>query len=154
MQYLSFNTRFIPYKHIVIYGMAITNIFLFSFTMYLLFTDNINLSKTSYFFGYILTYLYIVVSSNHLFHLFISKTLSFDNKYLYIWKGKKRVQKICLCCVSRISRRYHFFYVISFKETCNANNNDVYFFISPNPPFTTPDNVKQFIKLINYEKYN
>ena len=77
-------------------------------------------------------------------------TVKFDRNYLYIIKNKNVYQKVGLSTISKISRKFYFFYLIVIRKD-NVKRN-VYIFISPNPSFTTPVVVKELIKLMHNEK--
>jgi len=148
MYNLSFHFYSFWIKYLIIISSFLVNVFLLSYIVFCVYmVESVDINFMS---GLLIIGLYIFTSSIYDYYLLISMTVKFDRNYLYIIKNKNVYQKVGLSTISKISRKFYFFYLIVIRKD-NVKRN-VYIFISPNPSFTTPVVVKELIKLMHNEK--
>jgi hypothetical protein len=145
MYYLSFRFYFKWSKLLFIISSTFVNIFVIGYLIYHF--NNIDLTNTNTIIAILVSIIYVITSTIKDYYLYKSKTVSFDSSFLYIWENKKISRKIEIACIKRVVRKFHFYYLITFHEKCSPFKK-ILFFISPNPPFTKPENVKKLIKII------
>jgi hypothetical protein len=146
MHYLSFRF-YIPWtKYLMIYFSFLTDIVILVFIVLILINSNYTPLKNLEVIAFIT--LYVSLSSIFNFLLLKSKTVQTDKEYLYIKQKKESIQKVDINCIDKLERKFHYFYKISFKKECMIDN-DLYIFISPNPPFSRPKKFDFITGLLN-----
>jgi hypothetical protein len=148
MHKLSFKFAFPWIRHIAIIVSVIVNIILLIKLVAIFY--NINDADKNTFIGMLIMITFIILSSYYDYFLYISKTIYFDNTHLHIMDIIDKGEKIEISTIVEVRRKMHYFYYIKYKSSVD-NFRVVYFFISPNPPFTKPDNVKLLLSAINGE---
>lgn len=89
--------------------------------------------------------LYIVTTNIFNYYLIKSKIIKYDSDFLYIFNGDNNFDQISIKDVVRINRTYHYFYTIHYIKS--EVEEKVVFFISPNPPFSKSNKVKEILHL-------
>jgi hypothetical protein len=149
MNYLSFNFSFPWIKNVAIIVSIIVNIILVIYFFIIIAHGNLESSNAYISIGIIVTI--ILFSSYYDYFLYVSKPIIFDETYLYILGKKEPKERIPLSSIVEVKRGLHYFYLIRYENMEGANG-AVYFFISPNPPFTKPSKLKLLLSLIEKEK--
>ena len=129
-------------KLIVIILSILINVVLLSYSVYYQFNHCLSFDRIIW---DLFIIIYIAYSTISNYFLAISKDVFADNENIYFLQ-KKHFLNIKKDNIIKMKRVLYYYYRIDYLD--HDNNSSIYFFISPNPPFSIPSSINLIKKQI------